>query len=79
MFNVRMDLPYALCVLNWGGPLTRRQSSWHFEGLKIGPKKGQKNLLWSCTAHHAGLRLPFGSHRSHFNVGFHSHGSGGLC
>ena len=24
---------------NWGGPLTRRQTSWHFEGLKIGPQK----------------------------------------
>ena len=24
---------------DWGGPLTRRQTSWHFEGLKIGPKK----------------------------------------
>ena len=23
----------------WGGPLTRRQTSWHFEGLKIGPQK----------------------------------------
>ena len=27
---------------------------------------------------HAGLHLPFGSHRSHFKVGFRSHESGGL-
>ena len=43
-------LPYAFCVLNWGGPLTRRQTSWHFEGLKkIGPQKLAKKLALEST------------------------------
>ena len=71
-------LPYAFCVLNWGGPLTRRQTSWHFEGLKIGPQKYQKTCFGIHGELYAGLHLPFGSHRSHFKVGFRSHESGGL-